>query len=140
MPLKKVSKHKLRSVSVNWAVCSQNQQLINNLASMGVKHHQLNLANRYRGISQEADNILIDESYVKQVWGANWQQSISVATNNYILVASPKRPFYRQIATVMFYLQSHYIQIHLRELINSVILTMMRVAFLYRVFRFTDKY
>tara|TARA_B100000700_G_C15044636_1_gene857231 strand:+ start:21 stop:1631 length:1611 start_codon:yes stop_codon:yes gene_type:complete len=90
MPLKKVSKHKLRSVSVNWAVCTQNQQLINNLASMGVKHHQLNWPIDKEAF-QEADNILIDESYVKQVWGANWQQSISVANNNYILVASPKK-------------------------------------------------
>lgn len=90
VPLKSVSKQKLQAVSVNWAVCSQDHQLLNNLANMGVKHHQLSWPIDIEAFTQE-DNILIDESYIKTLWGANWLQSISTATNNYILVASAKK-------------------------------------------------
>ncbi|MAD05397.1 MAG: hypothetical protein CMK65_17490 [Pseudoalteromonas sp.] len=86
VPLKNASKQKLRALSVNWAVCTQHDQLLNNLASMGVKHYQLSWPID-KDAFEQADNILIDESYVNALWGANWQQSISNASNNYILVA-----------------------------------------------------
>ncbi|RJF34303.1 response regulator [Pseudoalteromonas gelatinilytica] len=119
VPLKNVSKQKLQAVSINWAVCSQDHQLLNNLASMGVKHHQLSWPIDKEAFSQ-ADNILIDESYIKSLWGAQWQQSISAANNNYILVASAKKAHRPANCSCHILPVEPLYPDSLRELINSV--------------------
>ncbi|GGF12655.1 ATP-binding protein [Pseudoalteromonas gelatinilytica] len=119
VPLKNVSKQKLQAVSINWAVCSQDHQLLNNLASMGVKHHQLSWPIDKEAFSQ-ADNILIDESYIKSLWGAHWQQSISAANNNYILVASAKKAHRPANCSCHILPIEPLYPDTLRELINSV--------------------
>lgn len=119
VPLKNVSKQKLQAVSINWAVCSQDHQLLNNLASMGVKHHQLSWPIDKEAFSQ-ADNILIDESYIKALWGAQWQQSISAANNNYILVASAKKAHRPANCSCHILPVEPLYPDSLRELINSV--------------------
>lgn len=119
VPLKNVSKQKLQAVSINWAVCSQDHQLLNNLASMGVKHHQLSWPIDKEAFSQ-ADNILIDESYIKALWGEQWQQSISAANNNYILVASAKKAHRPANCSCHILPVEPLYPDTLRELINSV--------------------
>jgi len=119
VPLKNVSKQKLQAVSINWAVCSQDHQLLNNLASMGVKHHQLSWPIDKEAFSQ-ADNILIDESYIKALWGEQWQQSISAANNNYILVASAKKAHRPANCSCHILPVEPLYPDSLRELINSV--------------------
>ena len=119
VPLKNVSKQKLQAVSINWAVCSQDHQLLNNLASMGVKHHQLSWPIDKEAFSQ-ADNILIDESYIKALWGVQWQQSISAANNNYILVASAKKAHRPANCSCHILPVEPLYPDTLRELINSV--------------------
>ena len=119
VPLKNVSKQKLQAVSINWAVCSQDHQLLNNLASMGVNHHQLSWPIDKEAFSQ-ADNILIDESYIKALWGVQWQQSISAANNNYILVASAKKAHRPANCSCHILPVEPLYPDTLRELINSV--------------------
>uniref|UniRef100_UPI00258FCBE9 ATP-binding protein n=1 Tax=uncultured Pseudoalteromonas sp. TaxID=114053 RepID=UPI00258FCBE9 len=119
VPLKNVSKQKLQAVSINWAVCSQDHQLLNNLASMGVKHHQLSWPIDKEAFEQ-ADNILIDESYIKALWGEQWQQSISAANNNYILVASAKKAHRPANCSCHILPVEPLYPDSLRELINSV--------------------
>ncbi|TMO25299.1 hypothetical protein CWC28_16565 [Pseudoalteromonas sp. S4492] len=119
VPLKNVSKQKLQAVSINWAVCSQDHQLLNNLASMGVKHHPLS-APIDKEAFEQADNILIDESYIKALWGEQWQQSISAANNNYILVASAKKAHRPANCSCHILPVEPLYPDTLRELINSV--------------------
>ncbi|WP_462175600.1 ATP-binding protein [Pseudoalteromonas gelatinilytica] len=119
VPLKNVSKQKLQAVSINWAVCSQDHQLLNNLASMGVKHHPLS-APIDKEAFEQADNILIDESYIKALWGKQWQQSISAANNNYILVASAKKAHRPANCSCHILPVEPLYPDTLRELINSV--------------------
>ncbi|WP_105181601.1 ATP-binding protein [Pseudoalteromonas sp. T1lg21] len=119
VPLKNVSKQKLQAVSINWAVCSQDHQLLNNLASMGVKHHPLS-APIDKEAFEQADNILIDESYIKVLWGEQWQQSISAANNNYILVASAKKAHRPANCSCHILPVEPLYPDTLRELINSV--------------------
>lgn len=119
VPLKNVSKLKLRTLSINWAVCSQNHQLLNNLANMGVKHHQLSWPIDKEAFTQ-ADNILIDECYIEALWGTNWLQSISTANNNYILVASAKKMHTPANCSCHILPVEPLYPDNLRELLNSV--------------------
>ncbi|WP_374027197.1 ATP-binding protein [Pseudoalteromonas sp. JSTW] len=87
VPLTKVAKPDLAASSVYWSVCTQNHLLLNNLASMGVKHNQLSHP-LDANVFQQVDNMIIDEKYAIERWGKNWQKNICNIENKYIIVAS----------------------------------------------------
>tara|TARA_Y100000782_G_scaffold85430_1_gene92637 strand:- start:9293 stop:13528 length:4236 start_codon:yes stop_codon:yes gene_type:complete len=86
VPLTNVFKDKSPLPSLYWSVYSNNRQLLDNLSTMGINYNQLSWPidkNTFTNI----ENILIDEQYMQQLWGNDWQQAIPHSSNRYIIVA-----------------------------------------------------